>query len=64
MTVTENGKRRQVTKREAVIARLLNKSASADLRATKIVIDTLRDIEKAADPAAVGLGWWSAAPIR
>ena len=32
VTVTENGKRRQVTKREAVIAELVNKSASAELR--------------------------------
>ena len=29
MTVTENGKRRQITKREAVIAELVNKSAAA-----------------------------------
>ena len=51
VTVTENGKRRQVTKREAVIAQLVNKSASAELRATKTLIDMLRDIEKRADPA-------------
>ena len=51
VTVTENGKRRQVTKREAVIAQLVNKSASAELRATKMLIDMLRDIEKRADPA-------------
>ena len=46
VTVTENGKRQQVTKREAVIAQLVNKSASAELRATKMLIDMLRDIEK------------------
>ena len=51
VTVTENGKRRQVTKREAVIAQLVNKSASAELRATKMLIDMLRDIEERADPA-------------
>src|SRR5215469_2140867 len=51
VTVTENGKRRQVTKREAVTAQLVNKSASAELRATKMLIDMLRDIEKRADPA-------------
>jgi Family of unknown function (DUF5681) len=50
VTVTEDGKRRQITKREAVIAQLVNKSASADLRATKMLIDMLRDIEKRADP--------------
>jgi Family of unknown function (DUF5681) len=52
VTVTENGKRRQVTKREAVIAQLVNKSASAELRATKMLIDMLRDIERRAEPAA------------
>jgi Family of unknown function (DUF5681) len=50
-TVTENGKRRQVTKREAVIAQLVNISVSADLRATKMLIDMLQDIEKRAEPA-------------
>jgi hypothetical protein len=52
VTVTENGKRRQVTKREAVITQLVNKSASAELRATKMLIDMLRDIERRAEPAA------------
>src|ERR1700751_101644 len=52
VTVTENGKRRQVTKREAVIAQLVNKSASAELRATKMLIDMLRDMEKKAEPEA------------
>src|SRR5271169_3348596 len=51
VTITENGKRRQITKREAVIAQLVNKSASAELRATKMLIDMLRDIEKRAEPA-------------
>src|SRR6516225_10065715 len=52
VTVTENGKRRQVTKREPVIAQLVNKSASAELRATQMLIDMLRDIEKKAEPTA------------
>jgi hypothetical protein len=51
VTVTENGKRRKVTKREAVIAQLVNKSASAELRATKMLIDMLRDIERRAEAA-------------
>jgi hypothetical protein len=42
VTITENGKRRQVTKREAVIAELVNKSASSELRATKMLIEMLR----------------------
>src|SRR5713101_9174198 len=51
VTVTENGRRRQITKREAVIAQLVNKSAGANLRATKMRIDMLKDIEKRADVA-------------
>jgi hypothetical protein len=50
MTITENGKRRRVSKREAVIAQLVNKSASADLRATKMLIDMMKSIEKKAEP--------------
>jgi hypothetical protein len=48
---TVDGKRKQVTKREAVITQLVNKSASAELRATKMLIEMMRDIEKKADPA-------------
>jgi hypothetical protein len=51
VTATVDGKRKQVTKREAVITQLVNKSASAELRATKMLIDMMRDIEKKADPA-------------
>jgi hypothetical protein len=49
--VTSNGKRRKITKREAVIAQLVNKSAGADLRATKMLIDMMKDIEKKAGVA-------------
>ena len=44
---TMDAGRRKITKREAVIGQLVNKSASADLRATKMLIDMLKDIEKA-----------------
>jgi hypothetical protein len=63
VTVTENGKRRQVTRREA-IAQLVNKPASADLPATKMLIDMLRDIERRADPAAAEKIPRSARPTR
>src|SRR2546430_8300826 len=46
--VTTDGRRRKITKREAVVAQLVNRSASADLRATKMLIDMLKDIEKKA----------------
>ena len=48
MFVTTDGRRRKITKREAVVAQLVNRSASADLRATKMLIDMLKDIEKKA----------------
>src|SRR5262252_7406060 len=49
--LTTNGRRRQITKREAVIAQLVDKSTGADLRATKMLIDLLKDIEKRAGAA-------------
>ena len=52
MVATIDGERREITKREAVVTQLVNKSASAELRATKMLIDMLRDIEKRAEPAA------------
>jgi hypothetical protein len=46
--VTTNGRRPRITKREAVIAQPINESASADLRATRMLTDMLKDIEKKA----------------
>src|SRR5207244_13422125 len=34
--VVENGRRKKITKREAIVTQLVNKSASADLKATQI----------------------------
>ena len=52
--VTTNGERRKITKREAVITQLVNESAGANLRATKMLIDMMKDIEKktGAEPPA------------
>jgi hypothetical protein len=50
--VTENGGHRKVSKREAIITQLVNRSATADLRAIKILLDILRDLEGQTDPAA------------
>jgi hypothetical protein len=44
--VTTNGRRRKITKREAVITQLVNESAGANLQATKMLIDMMKDIEK------------------
>ena len=52
MTVTENGKRRQITKREAIATQMVNKSAGADLRATKMLFDMLKEVEQKAGTAA------------
>ena len=50
--VTEDGRRRRVTKREQVITQLVNKSAAADLKATQIVLAMLRDVDSQADGSA------------
>ena len=48
VVVTIDGERRKITKREVVVTQLVNKSAGADLRATKMLIDMLKDVEKKA----------------
>jgi hypothetical protein len=50
--VTENGGRRKVTKRQAIITQLVNRSAIADFRAIKILLDLVRDIEGQTEPAS------------
>jgi hypothetical protein len=52
VTVTENGGHRKITKRQAIITQLVNRSATADLRAIKILLDMLRDVEGQTEPAA------------
>src|ERR1700740_2208326 len=44
--VTEDGKRRRVTKRELVIKQLVNKSAAADLRAIKQLTDIVQGVQR------------------
>jgi hypothetical protein len=48
VSVTEDGRRRRVTKRELVITQLVNKSASADLRAIKQLTDIVQGVERRA----------------
>ena len=45
---TIDGEQREITKREAVVTQLVNKSAAADLRATKMLVEMLKDAEKKA----------------
>ena len=61
VTITENRRRRKITKREAVIKQLVNKSASADARSLKILLDLMLNLEararaSAAPTPAVGPG--------
>ena len=55
IVVVANGRRRKVTKREAIVTQLVNKSAAADLKATQMVLTMLRELEArddgSADPA-------------
>ena len=50
--VTTDGRRRTITKREAIVTQMVDKSASADLRATKMLIDMMKDVEHKAGEAA------------
>ena len=50
--VTEKGRRRKVSKREAIIKQLVNQSANGDWRAVKMLLEILRDIEGQTEPAA------------
>src|SRR5271155_6281298 len=49
IVVVANGRRKKITKREAIVTQLVNKSASADLKATQIVLAMLRDLDSRAD---------------
>jgi hypothetical protein len=47
--VSDNGGRRKITKREAIITQLVNRSATADWRAIKILLDLIRDQKEPVD---------------
>ena len=50
--VTENGGQRKISKREAIVTQLVNRSAQADLKAIQILLAMLRDIEGHAEAGA------------
>ena len=50
VVVADQSGRRKVSKREAIITQLVNRSARADLKAIQIVLGMLRDIESDSDP--------------
>jgi hypothetical protein len=59
--VAENGGHRQITKRQAIVTQIVNRSATADLRAVKILLDMLRDIESQTEAASPETSSFSAA---
>jgi hypothetical protein len=50
--VTIDGNRRKITKREAIVTQMVNKSAKADLRATKMLLDMMKEVEQKAGARA------------
>jgi hypothetical protein len=52
VTVAENGGRRKISKREAIVTQLVNRSAAADFRAIKILLDIVREIERQPEPVS------------
>jgi Family of unknown function (DUF5681) len=49
---TIDGKRRKITKRQAIVTQMVNESAGANLRATKMLFDMLKEVEQKAGGAA------------
>ena len=46
---SRTGRRKKISKREAIVTQLVNRSAKADLKATQILLGMLRDLESRAD---------------
>ena len=51
VTITINGRRRRMTKREAIVAQMVDKSTRADLRAIKMLADMQKEAEAKAGTA-------------
>ncbi len=54
INVKENGRDRRISKLEALITQLVNKAASADLRAVDMVLDLYRALEARTQPQDQG----------
>jgi hypothetical protein len=50
VVVTENGGRRTISKRQAIIKQLVNQSANGDWRAVKLLLDMLHETEGGSEP--------------
>ena len=55
VVVTENGKRRRITKREAVLKQLVNKAASGNPRAIQLLLGEMRLVEGREQDSAQGV---------
>ena len=53
VVIAEDDGRRKISKREAIVKQLVNRSAKADWRAIKILLDIVREIESRAAPETV-----------
>ena len=52
VVVTENGGRRTISKRQAIVKQLVNQSAKGDWRAVKLLVDMLHETEGGSEPEA------------
>jgi hypothetical protein len=50
VVIAEDGGRRKISKRQAIIKQLVNRSAKGDWRAVKLLLDILQDIEGRTEP--------------
>ena len=50
VVVTENGGRRTISKRQAIVKQLVNQSAKGDWRAVKLLVDMLHETEGGSEP--------------
>jgi len=62
--VTENGGRRKLTKRQAIIKQVVNQSTKGDWPAIKILLGLVREIENQSDPASPESSSFTAADAK
>ena len=59
--VAENGRRRKITKGEAIVTQIVNHAAKGELRHAKLVLDIQQDLARRLDLASPGSSAFSAA---
>ena len=62
--MTENGGRRKVSKRQAIVTQLVNRSATADFRAIKLLFEIVRENERHIEPTSPETAEFSEADQR